>query len=360
VHSTANPEAELYFPLPPEGETWHPHMIHSYYFGFHIPEERIGAYVYLRCQPAFEMSGGGVVIHRGTDNLWMLDAEHVDYEATMAWPTITDHSVTTANGLSIDFLELGEKIRLAYDSNDGHASFDLILDAVTPLVARRRLMPGEESDEDPARNPGGHEQFVHITGTLVLGGEEYAVDCFNQRDRSWSQVRTERRNAVVTPPLGWGGAYFDDTLAFNQFGLEPPDTDPAWKRLGLFPDVPPDGPFHHWAWLYTSGELREVPVVRRTVHERDPLTYMPTRQQIELVDETGASYLIQGQVVSMSEVYGWPNLMGHDGVFRWETEDGRVAHGPYQEVWHDAYHRAMTAHYRAQHGEHSRPAARRR
>jgi hypothetical protein len=218
------------------------------------------------------------------------------------------------------------------------------------MCARRRLMPGEETDEDPARNAGGAEQFMHITGTLVLDGDRYPVDCFNQRDRSWSQVRTERRNSVITPPIGWGGAYFDDTLAFNQFGIEPPDTNPAWKQVGLFPDAPADGPFHHWAWLYTRGEMREVALVRRTVQERDPITYMPTRQDIELTDETGATWLIHGDVVSMTEVYGWPNLMGHDGVFRWETEDGRVAHGPYQEVWHDAYQRAMTARYRAEHG----------
>ena len=175
---------------------------------------------------------------------------------------------------------------------------------------------------------------MHVTGTLALNGESYGRRLreparpflVTGADRSW-------RGAVITPPIGWGGAYFDDTLAFNQFGIEPPDTNPAWKQLGLFENVPADGPFHHWAWLYTRGELREVPLVRRTVHAQEPLTFVPTRQDIELTDETGAKWLIHGEVVSMGEVYGWPNLVGHDGVYRSETEDGRVAHGPYQEVW---------------------------
>src|SRR3954471_13119436 len=112
MHAIAPPEADLYMPLPAEGEAWHPHTIHTHYFGFHIPEERIGAYLYIRAQPAFPLTQGGVVIHRGTDNLWTLDAEFADYEATMPWPTIEGNKITLSNGLVADFLVPGEKVRL--------------------------------------------------------------------------------------------------------------------------------------------------------------------------------------------------------------------------------------------------------
>jgi hypothetical protein len=293
------------------------------------------------------------VIHRGTDNLWTLDAEFADYEATMPWPEVEGNRITTPNGLVLDFAVPGEKVRISYRASDDRCSLDLELDAVTPLIARRRLMPGEEEHDDPARNPGGAEQFMHVTGTLELDGRSYDVDCFNARDRSWSQVRTETRAEVITPPVGWGPVYFDESLAFNQFGIEPADTNPAWKQLGLFPDVDPEKPSHHWAWVWCDGEAREVTKVRRNVTDRDPLMYMATAQEIEITDETGQTHFFEGEVVSATEVFGWFNIIGHDSVYRWKTEDGRIGHGPYQEVWHDAYQRAMTARYRSDQGPRS-------
>jgi hypothetical protein len=39
----------------------------------------------------------------------------------------------------------------------------------------------------------------------------------------------------------------------------------------------------------------------------------------------------------------WPNTSFHDSVYRWEDEQGRVAHATCQELWFDTYHRAMLA-----------------
>ena len=65
---THAPETDLLLPLPADGEHWDPHTIHTYYFGFSIPEARIGAFLYLRCQPAFPLSQGGVCVFSGLDN----------------------------------------------------------------------------------------------------------------------------------------------------------------------------------------------------------------------------------------------------------------------------------------------------
>jgi hypothetical protein len=332
------PDTDLIIPLPGPGETWDAHTVHTHYFGFCVPEAGIGAFLYVRYQPAFPLSQGGVCIFRGTDNVSILDMEFVDYEMTMPWPRIEGNVIETANGLRIEFLEPGRVARVTYTSPDGQTSLDVTATGVTPLLRRGHVMPGEEAHHDPARSPGGSEQFMHMTGELVLRGERHAVDSHYARDRSWRQVRVERQGAVVVPPVGWSPMYFGEDLVFNQVSFEAPDTDPAWA--GLY-RLPPDRPTHHFAWVVADGEAREIVRVRRNVLERHPDIHMATRQEVEAEDETGRVYRFTGEAIATATLPAWPNVSFHDSVFRWEAEDGRVAHCTYQEIWFDDYERAM-------------------
>ena len=54
-----------------------------------------------------------------------------------------------------------------------------------------------------------------------------------------------------------------------------------------------------------------------------------------------------GEAVATAPVPAWPNVSFHDSVFRWEDEQGRVAHATYQEVWFDDYHQSMRNRSRA-------------
>ena len=94
--TTAPPATDLYLPRPVVGAAWDPHTIHTYYFGFSIPEERMGCFIYVRCQPTFGVCGSGVSIFRGTDNHTVLDAEHLDYEVVSQWPEITGNVIRNA------------------------------------------------------------------------------------------------------------------------------------------------------------------------------------------------------------------------------------------------------------------------
>ena len=248
--ATHPPESDLILPLPAAGESWDPHTVHTHYFGFSIPQAALGAFLYVRYQPAFPLAQGGVCIFRGFDNLSPLDVEFLDYEITMPWPKIDGSAITTANGFAIEFLEPGTKARIRYESADGRTRFDVLQTAVTPLFARGHVIPGEELRSDPARGPGGSEQFMHCTGELVLRGERFDVDCYAARDRSWRQIRTEDQDAVKVPPVGWTPMYFGEDLIFNQVSFEAPDTDPAWK--GLY-EIPADRPTHHFAWVHADG-----------------------------------------------------------------------------------------------------------
>jgi hypothetical protein len=48
----------------------------------------------------------------------------------------------------------------------------------------------------------------------------------------------------------------------------------------------------------------------------------------------------------MTRMPAWPNFSFTDSVYRWEDDDGRIAHCTYQEGWWHRYHRAMAQRYR--------------
>jgi hypothetical protein len=338
--ATHPPETDLILPRP-AGEDWDPHTIHTHYFGLSVPAAALGAFIYVRYQPTFPLCQGGVCIFRGLEgNTSPIDMEFLDYEITMPWPEIDGNTITTANGLRIEFTEPGRAVRLSYASNKGEVSFDLEQTAVTPLLVRGHVMPGEDLNTDPGQTPGGSEQFMKCRGELTVRGERYDVDCFSARDRSWRQTRTERQGAVPVPPVGWSPMCFGEDLIFNQISFEGLDTDPAWA--GLY-EVPADRPTHHFAWLQSGDETREIVRVRRNVTERHPQLFAATRQEIEAEDEHGGIHRFQGEAIAMTAMPAWPNVSFRDSVYRWEDERGRVAHQTYQEIWFDTYQRAMQA-----------------
>ena len=331
------PETDVLLPRPSAGEAWDPHTIHTHYFGLSVPDEAVNVFVYLRCQPVFGLSTGGVCVFRGLDNRMPLGIEHLDWTVTMPWPEVAGNTVTTANGLRIDFVEPGRVVHLSYASPDGTTSFDVTQTAVTPLLVRGHVMPGEDRDTDPAQRPGGSEQFMHCTGELVLDGDRYAVDCQPIRDRSWRQVRSERE--VDHPPVAWSPMRFGDDRMFNQVGFEAPDTSPPWK--GLY-DVADDARTFHFGWVWADGEARHLTRVRRDVVRRHPDLFAALEQTIEADDETGATWRFHGRAIAMAHLPSWPNNFFVDSLYRWEDEAGRVAHCTYQEAWYRKFHRAMT------------------
>jgi hypothetical protein len=333
-------------PLPQPGEDWDTHTIHTHYFGFSAAEAELGAFIYVRWMPHFRLSQAGVCIFRGMDNVHLLDMEYLDYEITMPWPEIDGHRITTANGLVIDFAEPGRVARVAYSSGDGVCSFEMVQTGVSALVQRGHVMPGEEQhhDDSSGRGPGGSEQFMRVEGEVTIDGQSWTMDPYAIRDRSWSQVRTEKRGAVNMPPMGWSPMCFDGELMLNQIGIENPDTDPLWK--GIY-DYPEGAPTHHWAWVQDGGEPTAITRVHRNALEYHPTLHAPTRQELEVEDENGRVYRFTGEAYALAAVPGWPNLAAAIGVYRWEDEQGRISDQTYQDISFDRYFREMTHRRRA-------------
>jgi hypothetical protein len=335
------PETDLYIPLPATGAVMDPYTVHTHYFGFCVPQAELGCYIYLRYQPAFPLSQGGLSVFRGMDNVALLDAEYHDYRATMPWPVVDGNLIRMDNGLELEFPVPGEVARIRYVSPDKSVRLAVEQRATTPLLARGHIVPGEEQHHDAGRNSGGIEQFLHCTGELELRGEHFEIDCMAVRDRSWLQIRREDPGgAQRTPPLGWTPMYFGPDLALNAVSIEAPDTAPRWA--GLY-DLPEGTPTSFYSWLVRDGEPRRITDVRRDVLEYHPTMHAATRQRLDVLDETGEQYTFSGEAIAMAAMHSWPNVAFHDSVYRWTDPNGRVTHCTYQEIWFDEYQRAMKA-----------------
>jgi hypothetical protein len=334
-------ETDLLLPLPEPGDDTHPYTVHTHYFGFTIPEAGVGAFLYARYMPAFRLAQGGPVIFSGMGNVAPLDADHHDYRATMPWPHVDGGLIRFDSGYEIEFVKPGELVHLRYRSADGDVAFELEQRAVTPLLARGHIVPGEEAHhDDSGLSHGGSEQFMHCTGRLRLRGDVYPIDCHAVRDRSWNQIRTEEPGgARPGPPVGWTPAYFGEDLAFNVTSIEAPDSNPAWAGLYELPDATPSSYYH---WLVCDGDLVDIVRVRRHVSEYHPVLHSAIRQEVELLDARGRLHRFEGRALSVTPVYSWPNVAFCDSVHRWEDEQGRVTHCTYQEIWWDRYQRSMT------------------
>jgi hypothetical protein len=321
----------------PAGRDWEPATVHTHYFGFQVPEAQIGGFTYIRYQPYFPLSQGNVIVFQGTDNVSHLDCAFLDWEMAMPYPTRVGNAITSPSGYRIEFLELGQTVRITYESRDGTTSFDLLQEAITPLIARGAVIPGENLND--AHEPGGSEQYMHVSGALKLNGTGYDVDCYMPRDRSWRQSRTEMRGGRHDPPIAWTPIYFpENKLAFNQVGFEAPDSDPAWAPELAIPDGMPT---HHFAWVHENEELREITDVRRAVHELHPWIHAPMRQTIECRDAQGRDYSFRGETVAIASIPSWPNAGTYDSVIRWTDDQDRIGYGPGQGVWYQRYQHAM-------------------
>jgi hypothetical protein len=330
-YATHPGETDLHLPRPGAAETWHHHTLHTHYFGFSNVEAELGGFLYVRHLAALGTSQGGVAIFRGVDNVDPLEMEFLDYQVTMPWVGTDGTTITTANGFRIEFLEPGREARLTYRSPDGAASFELHQTAVTPLMARGHIIPGEDTSHDPTKQPGGMEQIMHCAGEVTIRGQSYVIDCHPARDRSWGQLRSEDKGAA-SPPLGWSPMYFDEDLVFCQVSYEPLDLAPPWK--GLY-DVPTDHPTHHFAWAFVDGQYKKIVRVQRDVSEYHPLLDVAMRQVVTAEDADGITYRFSGEAVAMTTMPGYPNSTLRVGVYEWTDEQGRATHNTYQEMWWD-------------------------
>ena len=160
------------------------------------------------------------------------------------------------------------------------------------------------------------DQAGHVTGTMVLHGEELAIDCYSVRDRSWGPRplgRPKRRrespaaDGAAAEKVGGGGF---GGVGYSFCAAGPGE---AW----LIYAVPgPDAEPVSCGFLLRGGEYGHILAGERRV-KFDPEMGWPLGYEIEAVDEFGRRLSVCGDAISRH----WRGH-GGDSLVHWTWDGG--------------------------------------
>ena len=316
-------------PYGPEDELLHPQMnakvdhdgaTETQYFGFNVPEENIHGYGYFWHHPKLGTVTGGVQAWRGS-KAHHLASEIYDIRAYQKDSYITDnidhHKMPCS--YQVDVIKPFEELRIQYRDDARDNAIDITYTALAPPA----MLPDRKH----------FEQIMKTRGSITLRGKTYAVDGYNVRDRSWGEVRPQE--PVAFPPSVWLTGVFGDDLAFNFMGTDHPSTEPDWQSVYQIPDEAS----LKGGWVYHQGKYsRVVSAVKST--QRDPQSLVPLSHELELTDEKGQVFQLNGTVTSSAPTGFWANGKIEIALTRWTCNgpgiNQRTGWGDSQEVqWTD-------------------------
>jgi hypothetical protein len=176
---------------------------------------------------------------------------------------------------------------------------------------------------------GHFEQTGHATGYIRVGDEEWKVDGYGVRDKSWGPRTWQAPSgsaAKAAGPKAVESGCFINWFSMN-FG---PDL-----ALGGTCGKTADGSFRGKGWIHRNGETLSLEQMEMTTvfDPTNPLLHQTV--QLRATDERGASIVVDGTVLSICPTKV-PRRDGvtfiNEGLARFETE-GRVGFG-ISEHWH--------------------------
>ena len=278
-------------------DNWHGHSPHWWetettWWSFNVPERRMGGWLYTQVLAVQGVCNGGAWVWDDSDAGALYEVNH----SGLPFPNRGDlRRVTFPNGNALEMLEPLTKYRTTY-SDPGRFEADLVHEGIMaphshpvgawPFWATRHF-----------------DQPMHVTGTIVLLGEDIAVDCFSVRDRSWGP-----RPAGPTPPdkklapgvlpranrpvranfphsVGYVFGTQDEREAFLAF------TDPWVEDSGNVSDDLDAG------YLLSAGEYAPLVEGFRTI-ELAPDTQFIRAIHLEAVDALGRDLVADGRLVA--------------------------------------------------------------
>lgn len=312
----AKPEDEFYHGWGPKGDS----LTETWYWGFNVPHAAINCYLYCWTHPNLNVVTTGAIIYRGVKRQH-LAAELFDIPAYLRLgPVVGDgRAIAAPNGLRVDVIEPLKHIRAAFDDPGRDTSFRVDMRAMGKPIMRANNLH--------------FEQVMHCTGKLKLRGEDFDIDSYTVRDRSWGELRPE--TPVPSPPYNWAtGVFSEGALAFNVGSLDDPARAPEWAgAMAVDPaHVFKDG------WIAKGDEqLRILSASKRT--RRNMETLAPEGFDMEIEDAAGERSTLRGAVVASVPWAGWPNMVCHLALVKWQW-GGLTGYGESMDVqWNDYVYR---------------------
>jgi hypothetical protein len=296
-----------------------PALVETVFAGFSVPEADIHCLNYIWLHPNLRLMSGGAWCWRGAVRS-QLEADLFDMRDFVPDSAITDGGgdltdVTLPNGYRYQVLDPLRSIRMSYADPARGNAFDVTATAVMP----------------PAMLPSNRhfDQVMRTSGTLRLRGEEFRVDSYAVRDRSWGEARTE--DPAGLSGIHWLVAMFGDDYAVHVTGLQDSSTA-SWRDR--FPEDPARAQAMNRGWVWQDGTLRTVTDARIET-EWDTANRRQAAHRVVAVDETGAEHVLHGTLRASAPWHTWSNVHMSIGLARWEC-NGRIGHGDSQvAMWTD-------------------------
>jgi hypothetical protein len=297
-----------------------PALVETVFSGFSVPDADIHCLNYVWLHPNLRLMSGGVWCWQGFKRS-QLEAELFDMRDFVPDTAITDGGgdltdLTLPNGYRYQVIKPLQEVRMTYEDTARGNAIDVTTTAVMP----------------PAMLPSNRhfDQVMRTSGTLRLRGEDYPVDGYAVRDRSWGEARTEDPTGVSG--IHWLMAMFGDDYAVHVTGLEDPETA-QWRDR--FPEDAALSRAMNRGWVWRDGQLRTV-TSARIESEWDHAGRRQVAHRVVVVDETGEEHRLEGRLRAGANWHTWSNVHMSVGLTRWETPDGRVGHGDSQvAMWTD-------------------------
>lgn len=280
------------FHAPPQPDpTWG----ETAWFGFAAPERGLAGTLYPLFRSHFGVCALGVAVWDASAyEPWRARYARRLWHVPIPTGDLDDLAI---EGLSIRCVEPLRSYRVTYRDGD-RISLDL---------AYRGLIPIHAPLVAPER---GHlDQPCHVTGSLRLGDEHIAIDCFEMRDRSWGP-RDDLRRTRATYSYGVAGAdecFLSATMEIG--GVERVVT----------------------GFLIREGEKHDLVGGAREVLDRNADGF-PERVRIEATDAAGRTLEVEGECRSRLAEQATPGMFAWMSLTRWSGADG-ACYGQDQEVW---------------------------
>ena len=292
--------------LTPADDSFHPPATthrwwtETCWFSFDQPGRNLSATIYPLFRPNLGVCSLAVFVWDGNAmEPWAVP--YGQFRWHLAMPT-TDLTALQLEGLRYDVIEPLMEYRVRFDDAD-RLSMDLRYRGLRePWLASKSAH-------------GGHfDQPCHVTGTVVLHGEEIPIDCLGMRDRTWSPRPDDGSGRGTGYTYGIGGA---DEQFLLLTGLE--------GNVGRYTAGVCAG------YMVRDGVGSRLVDSSRTVHLRQ--NGYPEKIEVAMTDELGRHVTAQGRCLNRYANWATPGSFAWMSMTEWTLDDGRVVYGEDQEVW---------------------------
>lgn len=279
-----------------------PFWTETCWWTFAVPERKLSGQLYPFFRLNQRVAACAVYLWNDVGHAWN-EAIYARQTWHLQMPDEPLSDITLPNGLSYKCTEPQTRYELSYTDPDGD---DLEIDLTFTAV----LAPHHDGHNH-------YDQPGRVEGTILLDGEEIAVDSYGFHDRSWG-----RRGGFGRKMVKGGGQFAGYSFAtaserdgFHALSFSKGDTAPIVH-----------------GYLLQDGEFAKLRSGERETLERDPETGYQTRVRVTGVDELGRELEAEGTCVNKFGFLLNPNIWSVNNLTEWRW-NGNAAWGEDHENW---------------------------